>query len=185
LYDVTPGIPRVKDITNQSPRPGTGAIQKTRERPTTVLASQQHHISLVANLPQSCAQSPKEELSKQQRRRRKRQARKSAALEASTESGKHEVTVPQAEVVTLRAPLSPSVDVRPAPQVPSNERTSSGSEQTSSSSSNRAVPISSASSANDSACNHGPLAMKAGMTAKGVSFVSSEKSSTSPFEICL
>jgi hypothetical protein len=73
--------------------------------------------------------------------------------------------------------------VRSTPQIPSNERASSGSEQTSSSSSNRvvsiAVTVPSSPPANDPARNHGPLAMKAGMTTQGVSFVSYEKFTTS------
>lgn len=164
LYDGTVSIPRVRDITNQGPRPGIGASQKMEEQLSPVLASQQHLISSVANLPQSGVQPP---LTKQQRRRRQKQARKSAALEASLESGRHEMTAPQAEVVASRAPLSPLTDVRLAAQALSNERTNSGSEQTSSSSSNRATPISSAPPANDPARNHGSLVMKVGLTTKG------------------
>ncbi|KAG1827544.1 uncharacterized protein BJ212DRAFT_59345 [Suillus subaureus] len=165
-HNATVGIPHIRDITNQSPRPRIGASQKTGEEPTPVLVPQQHLISSVANLPQSDARSPKKELTKQQRRRQKRQARKSAALETSLESGGHEMTAPQA-VVASRVPLPALTDVRSAPQEPFNEHTSCGSEQTSSSSSNRATPMSSASSANDPARNHGSLTMKAGIATKG------------------
>ncbi|KAG1743381.1 hypothetical protein EDB19DRAFT_1964058 [Suillus lakei] len=77
------------------------------------------------------------------------------------------MAAPQAEAVALRAPSLPPAVVQSPPQVPSNECTSSGSEQASSSSSNRATPITVTMSSNDHVRDHGPLAMKAGMTTQG------------------
>ncbi|KAG2116402.1 hypothetical protein DEU56DRAFT_748325 [Suillus clintonianus] len=155
---------------SKSLRPETVAKQKAREEPTPVLASHAHRNSPAANLPQSDAQSPAKGLSRQQKRRRTRQAQKSAALEARPKSGGHEMAAPQAEVVASRALSSPPSVVQSPPQVPSNERTS-GSEQTSSSASNSATPVAvtmpSPPPANYPARDHGPLAMKAGMTTQG------------------
>lgn len=146
--------------------------QKAREEPTPVLASRQHIDSPATNLPQCDAQSPEKEFSKREMRKQKKQALKSAALEAKCESGGHQIAAPQAGAIASRTPSAPT-DVRSTPQVPSSERASSGSDQTSSSSSNRvismAVTVPSSPPANDSARNHGPLAMKAGMTTQGVS----------------
>ncbi|KAG2037353.1 hypothetical protein BDR03DRAFT_957486 [Suillus americanus] len=160
-YSATGDIPRVRDI----------ARQHCTEEPTPVLASHQHLDPSTTNLPQPGAQAPEKELTRKQKRRRKKQALKSAALEAGRESGGHEIAAPQAEAVASRAlPSSPPpTDVQA--QVPSNERTSPGSEQTTSSSSNRATPAAvtmpSPPPSNDLARSHGSLAMKAGMTTQG------------------
>jgi hypothetical protein len=194
-YSTTGDIPRVKDVVQQhctedvemrdtnlpsgSPHPEIVTSQKAREEPMPVLAPRQCLSSSATNIPQSGAQLPEKELTKQQRRRRKRQARKSAALEVRPESGGYETTAPQAEAVAPRAPSSLPTGVRSPPQVPSSERTSSGSEQTNSPSPNRATPIS---STHGRASNRGSLTMKAGITTVEVNFVSSEKSATSSFE---
>ncbi|KAG2350098.1 hypothetical protein BDR05DRAFT_955959 [Suillus weaverae] len=186
-YSSTSNIPRVGDVVRQhstedvempnanppskSPQPEIVASENAREEPTPILASRQHLDPSATNLPQSGAQSPERELSKGQRRRRKKQALRSAALKARCESDGHEVVAPQTEAVASRAPSSPPTNVQSPPQVPSNERTGSGPAQTNSSSSNRATPVavttSSPPPANDPARNHGPLAMKAGMTTQG------------------
>ncbi|KAG2131294.1 uncharacterized protein EDB93DRAFT_1094395 [Suillus bovinus] len=156
---------------SKSPRPEIVASQKAREEPTPVLASRQHLDPPATNLPQSGAQSPEMELTKKQRRRLKKQAQKSSALKTRRESERHEIAAPQAEAVASRAPSSPPTDVRSPPQLSSNECTSSGSKQTSSSSSNGVTPaaviIPSKLPVSDPARNHGPLAMKAGMTTQG------------------
>jgi hypothetical protein len=167
---------------SKNPHPETVISQKAREEPMLVLASRQHINSPATNLPPCDAQSPEKELSKKDMRKQKKQALKSAALEARRESGEHQIAAPQAGAIASRTP-SPPTDVRLTPQVPSSERASSGFEQTSSSSSNRvismAATVPSLPPANDPARNHGPLAMKAGMTTQGVSFVSYEKFTTS------
>ncbi|KAG1728642.1 uncharacterized protein EDB91DRAFT_852261 [Suillus paluster] len=162
------------DSSVNSPQPETVTAQKPRDEPIPVLSSHQHRSSSISNLPQSGAQPPKTELTIAQRRRRKKQARKAElmvqpALEARPESGGCEMAAPQAEAAASRAPLSPPTVVRSLSQAPSNEHTSSSSEQTTSSPSNRSTPMTATMSspppANDPARNRrqGALAMKAGV----------------------
>ncbi|KAG1765740.1 hypothetical protein EV702DRAFT_1151457, partial [Suillus placidus] len=154
----------------KSLQPEIVASEKAREEPMPILASRQHLDSSATNLPRSGAQSPERELTREQRRKKKL-ALRSAALKARCQSDGHEVVAPQTETVASRAPSSPPTDVGSPPQGPSNERTGSGPEQTNSSSSNGATPVSVNTSsqppANGPARNHGPLAMKAGMTTQG------------------
>ncbi|KAG0701774.1 hypothetical protein DFH29DRAFT_852292 [Suillus ampliporus] len=161
-----------------SPEPETVAGQKLREEPTPAITSHQHPSSSAANLPRSGSQPPGKGLTKAQKRRRKRHALKAeliipAALEDRPESGGHEVAAPRAEAAASRAASLPPTVVWSPPQVPSNECTSSTSEQTSSSASNRPIPMtvtmSSPPPANGPARNHrqGALAMKAGMKTQG------------------
>ncbi|KAG2106682.1 uncharacterized protein F5147DRAFT_699529 [Suillus discolor] len=185
-YSDTGDIPRVGDVVPQhstedvemsntnppskSPQSEIVTSQKAREEPMPVLASRQHLDSRADSLPQPGEQSPEMDFTKAQRRRRKKQAHKLSALKDRRKSDGHEIPIPQAEAVALRPPSSPPTNVRSPPQVSSNERTSSGSGQTSSSSKRVApVPVTMPSPppANDPARNNGPLAMKAGMTTQG------------------
>ncbi|KAG1765710.1 hypothetical protein EV702DRAFT_1204452 [Suillus placidus] len=147
---------------SKSLQPEIVASEKAREEPMSILASRQHLDSSATNPPQSGAQSPERELTREQRRKKKL-ALRSAALKARCQSDGHEVVAPQTETVASRAPSSPPTDVGSPPQGPSNDRTGSGPEQTNSSSSNGATPVSVNTSspppANSPARHHGPLAM--------------------------
>ncbi|KAG1893695.1 uncharacterized protein F5891DRAFT_962533, partial [Suillus fuscotomentosus] len=163
---------------SKCPQPENVGCQMVQEELAPVLIPLPHRNPSVADISQSSTQSPERELTKAQKRRRQRQAAEKqlpiqAAPEACPESTGHETVSPPLEVVVASASL-PSPVVQ-SPQVSSREGASSSSEQAASSSNGLAQigeAVSLLTPAHDSAPNHGPLAMNAGLAMRrGVQFI--------------